>query len=97
MSKCGNVVVQSSTDFFSQIKDLMPSIKIFLLNQVDIDVKLKKDNPQENIKDISGIKRMPIISGTMVNLTFGTQMQIKKTALPDLTVSFHNTYRKFCY
>jgi hypothetical protein len=44
MSKSGKTIDQSSKDFFDVIKDLMPSTKVFLFNQNDIDEKIKKDN-----------------------------------------------------
>lgn len=89
MSKSGKTIVQSSKDFFDVIKDLMPSTKVFLFNHNDINEKIKKDNPWENVKEIPGIQRMHVMSAINSKVNLWHTDADDKSA-PDLTVNFQD-------
>ena len=56
------VIVQNSADFYKVAKDDMKGVTVLHISEGQISELIKEKKPWENIKDVSGISKMHVIS-----------------------------------
>ena len=56
------VIVQNSADFYKVTKDDMKGVTVLHISEGQISELIKEKKPWENIKDLSGISKMHVIS-----------------------------------
>lgn len=58
LSKSETTCVQSSTDFFELVQELMPQTKVIHISKQEIEEIARSDNPWEQIHDAPGIRKV---------------------------------------
>lgn len=58
LSKSETTCVQSSTDFFKVVQEMMPRTKVIHISKQEIEEITRRDNPWEQIPDAPGIRKV---------------------------------------